>query len=233
MLKISKNFRNGEYALALKETFEAIDRNLTNAETIKELDGLKEEKKKGEISQAGCTANVNLVVDGKEIYCANAGDSRSILYSNDRERVEGVKVHPLSYDHKPTDQVEMERITKAGGYVSADARVNGSLNLSRAIGDLEHKSYDDSSKKAEEMMITCIPDVTHTKANEISKNLILVMGCDGIWECLGNQTIGEYYFNEIKIKKQTPLEAIEKFLDLILAVDTSCRSNSSICIDLA
>ena len=40
----------------------------------------------------------------------------------------------MSFDHKPTDQIELDRITKAGGSVGADSRVNGGLNLSRAIG---------------------------------------------------------------------------------------------------
>ena len=44
----------------------------------------------------------------------------------------------LSKDHKPDLEIEKDRISKAGGYVS-DGRVNDNLNLSRAIGDLEYK----------------------------------------------------------------------------------------------
>lgn len=40
----------------------------------------------------------------------------------------------MSVDHKPTDLPELERIKRAGGQVGVDARVNGGLNLSRAIG---------------------------------------------------------------------------------------------------
>ncbi|MGA1781634.1 MAG: PP2C family serine/threonine-protein phosphatase, partial [Planctomycetota bacterium] len=39
---------------------------------------------------------------------------------------------------QPTDPPELARIVAAGGFV-ADGRVNGSLNLSRALGDAEHK----------------------------------------------------------------------------------------------
>ena len=40
----------------------------------------------------------------------------------------------MSEDHKPTDEAELARIQRAGGHVGADGRVNGGLNLSRAIG---------------------------------------------------------------------------------------------------
>ena len=49
---------------------------------------------------------------------------------------------PMSVDHKPDDDLEKKRITQAGGFVT-DGRVNGNLNLSRALGDLEYKSQKD------------------------------------------------------------------------------------------
>ncbi len=44
---------------------------------------------------AGCTANVCLITD-KEIYVANAGDSRAVACCKG-------SVVPLSFDHKPED----------------------------------------------------------------------------------------------------------------------------------
>ena len=44
----------------------------------------------------------------------------------------------MSKDHKPDDKIELDRIRRAGGEVSF-GRVNGNLNLSRALGDLEYK----------------------------------------------------------------------------------------------
>ena len=83
-----------------------------------------------EESHAGCTANVILMTPEK-VYCANAGDSRAVA------AVSG-KASPLSFDHKPEDKNELARITNAGGTVNM-GRVDGGLNLSRAIGDLEYK----------------------------------------------------------------------------------------------
>lgn len=78
-------------------------------------------------SDSGCTAVVALLV-GSQLYVANAGDSRCVL-CRDGQAVE------LSFDHKPEDEPERERIQNAGGRVTCDGRVNGGLNLSRAIGE--------------------------------------------------------------------------------------------------
>ena len=48
---------------------------------------------------------------------------------------------PLSDDHKPDNAEEKARIEAAGGFVEEN-RVNGSLNLSRSLGDFEYKSTD-------------------------------------------------------------------------------------------
>lgn len=101
------------------------------------------------ISNAGCTANVLLIV-GNEYYVANAGDARCILYRKNKEIV------PLSEDHKPEGEIEYRRITKAGGYV-LDGRVCENLNLTRALGDLEYKKNPELP--AEEQIITSNPDI--------------------------------------------------------------------------
>ena len=44
----------------------------------------------------------------------------------------------MSIDHKPDLENERLRVTKAGGFIS-EGRINGNLNLSRALGDLEYK----------------------------------------------------------------------------------------------
>ena len=52
----------------------------------------------------------------------------------------------MSFDHKPEDEPEMKRIKNAGGKVTPDGRVNGGLNLSRAIGmDYGHKNMKNRS----------------------------------------------------------------------------------------
>lgn len=83
-------------------------------------------------SSSGCTAVVALLA-GNELYVANAGDSRCVVCRNG-------SAMDMSLDHKPEDTEELERIEKAGGRVTMDGRVNGGLNLSRAIGDHAYKT---------------------------------------------------------------------------------------------
>lgn len=83
-------------------------------------------------SSSGCTAVVALL-RGYELFVANAGDSRCVV-CRDGQAID------MSIDHKPEDALELERIRKAGGKVTMDGRVNGGLNLSRAIGDHAYKT---------------------------------------------------------------------------------------------
>ena len=60
-------------------------------------------------TDSGCTANVVLISENL-FACANIGDSRSVLSRS------GLALE-MSRDHKPTDEVETDRIKKAGGSV--------------------------------------------------------------------------------------------------------------------
>lgn len=70
----------------------------------------------------------------------------------------------MSIDHKPDDKIELDRIRAAGGYVS-EGRVNGNLNLSRAMGDFEYKGLTENGdekaycKEPEKAMISVVPDI--------------------------------------------------------------------------
>eukprot|EP00217_Crustomastix_stigmatica_P015072 CAMPEP_0183789244 /NCGR_PEP_ID=MMETSP0803_2-20130417/306_1 /TAXON_ID=195967 /ORGANISM="Crustomastix stigmata, Strain CCMP3273" /LENGTH=276 /DNA_ID=CAMNT_0026033411 /DNA_START=138 /DNA_END=965 /DNA_ORIENTATION=- len=120
------------------------------------------------LPQAGTTAVV-AVTHGNLLTVANAGDSRAVLSRK------GVHVD-LSLDHKPTLESERSRILAAGGFV-AEGRVNGSLALSRAIGDMEFKQSTDLP--ADKQIITAYPDINTVQLREGDEFLILA--CDGIW----------------------------------------------------
>lgn len=68
----------------------------------------------------------------------------------------------------------------------SEGRVNGSLNLSRALGDMDFKQSKELP--AAEQMITAMPDVRTLQLHPGDEFLILA--CDGIWEMLTNQEVG-------------------------------------------
>ena len=204
----NESFKKQDYENALKSTFLRMDELLATPAGVKEINQIRADDGKSDYmeSQAGCTANVVLIV-GKTLYCANAGDSRCVL-SSKGQAVE------MSYDHKPENELERTRIEKAGGYVS-DGRVCGNLNLSRALGDLEYKKT--SELGVGEQLIIAVPDVK--KRELTSDDEFIVLGCDGIWEVKPNQAIVDFVSE--RIKKGTGLAKIaEELLDTLLAPDT-------------
>jgi len=97
----------------------------------------------------------------------------------------GVAVE-LSRDHKPEDVEEKARIEAAGGSVGEDGRIEGNLNLSRAIGDLAYKHKEGLS--AERQMISAYPDV-RVEGLRAGEDEFLVVACDGIWNVLSSQEV--------------------------------------------
>ena len=100
----------------------------------------------------GCTATTAIITKD-EIYCANAGDSRTVLSVNG-------KAENLSDDHKPDNLEEKKRIQNAGCYVEG-GRVNSTLAVSRALGDFDYKRHPSFNAKFQ--AVTAFPDVTVIK----------------------------------------------------------------------
>lgn len=147
------------------------------------------------LESIGCTANVILAdYEKKKLFVANAGDSRCVMGH-------GNKCTPLSFDHKPESQTEIDRIYKAGSTIS-EGRVDGNLNLTRALGDLKYKQKTDL--KPEEHPITANPDVFEY---EMPSDLdFIFMGCDGVWERKSNDEMVEWIY--MKLKQTSDLKQI-------------------------
>lgn len=164
-------------------------------------------------SDSGTTAVVALI-RGKQLIVANAGDSRCVV----SERGKAVD---MSYDHKPEDEVELARIKNAGGKVTMDGRVNGGLNLSRAIGDHFYKR--NKVLPPEEQMISAMPDVKVLTLHE--DHDFMVIACDGIWNVLSSQEVVDFISERIKPDQSGKVRAlstiVEELLDHCLAPDTS------------
>lgn len=152
----------------------------------KAVEGGDQSQEALQLDSIGCTANVILFDNMKKLYIANAGDSRSVL-------ARGGKALALSIDHKPDNDEELRRIEKAGSVVT-DGRVDGNLNLSRALGDLRYKV--NKELKPEEWPVTAEPEVKIVDLE--AEDDFIIMGCDGIWETKTNEEMVEYIYDRLK-----------------------------------
>uniref|UniRef100_A0A2M4BED1 protein-serine/threonine phosphatase n=1 Tax=Anopheles marajoara TaxID=58244 RepID=A0A2M4BED1_9DIPT len=157
---------------------------------------------------SGCTAVVALL-HGKDLYVANAGDSRCVVCRKG-EALE------MSFDHKPEDTIEFERIEKAGGRVTLDGRVNGGLNLSRAIGDHGYKM--NKSLPPEEQMISALPDIQ--KITIGPEDEFMVLACDGIWNFMTSEEVVQFVKERIKKPNVVLSQICEELFDNCLAPHT-------------
>ncbi|KAM4770686.1 protein phosphatase 1G isoform 2-T2 [Rhinophrynus dorsalis] len=176
------------------------------------LPGMEGKEEPG--SDSGTTAVVALI-RGKQLVVANAGDSRCVVS-------EGGKAVDMSYDHKPEDELELARIKNAGGKVTMDGRVNGGLNLSRAIGDHFYKR--NKNLPPEEQMISALPDIKVLTLNE--EHDFMVIACDGIWNVMSSQEVVDFIQDKLNAQIQSgdPVSLssiVEELLDQCLAPDTS------------
>ena len=125
-------------------------------------------------TMAGTTAVV-AVISGDKLICANAGDSRCVLGRS------GTAVD-MSIDHKPDMEEERNRIYGAGAVI-VEGRVNGNINLSRSIGDLEYK--ENPNLPPEQQAVTAFPEI---KEQTLGPNDdFIIIACDGIWDVLTSQ----------------------------------------------
>lgn len=176
----------GNPEAALAGAFRRIDEQLREPSVAAELRELTLPGNEPRDSAEHCgTTAVCCLVRGSELVVANAGDSRAVLCRRG-------KAVALTEDHKPELPKEEARIEAAGGFVQEEAlsggrgigyRVNGDLNLSRALGDLKYK---DPSKPAHEHMVSGVPD-TQTLSWTAGDDDFVLLACDGVWECMDSQ----------------------------------------------
>lgn len=77
----------------------------------------------------GTTANI-LFIKNNQFFLANVGDSMAVLFKNG-------KAIRLNEEHKVTLQSELSRINKSRSRI-INNRIEGRLNLTRAIGKIKH-----------------------------------------------------------------------------------------------
>jgi serine/threonine protein phosphatase PrpC len=155
---------------AIKTAFFQLDANVLEQGPVRNEDG----------TTPGTTAIVAIVTptDGT-IVCANVGDSRSCILTQDG------RVVPLSIDHKPNLDAERKRIEAAGGVVLKN-RVDGNLALSRALGDYEYKT--NAALSVTQQKVTAEADIiTVRRDDDDDAAAFLLLASDGLWDVMTNE----------------------------------------------
>ena len=138
--------------------------------------------------KSGTTAVGALITD-KYLIIVNCGDSRAVACTNGKPVLATqVCVEVLDdddnqcdflQDHKPSNELERERIENAGGSVmniNGIQRVNGSLAVSRSLGDFGYKNVE--GKGPTEQLISPEPEF-YIKERQPDLDQFLVLACDG------------------------------------------------------
>eukprot|EP00252_Welwitschia_mirabilis_P012958 TRINITY_DN2861_c0_g1_i1.p1 TRINITY_DN2861_c0_g1~~TRINITY_DN2861_c0_g1_i1.p1 ORF type:complete len:485 (+),score=117.17 TRINITY_DN2861_c0_g1_i1:163-1617(+) len=118
---------------------------------------------------SGTCAVTALIKDGS-LAVANVGDCRAVLSRNGN-------ADAVTSDHKAGGEAERNRIEKLGGFVDFHGgawRVQGTLAVSRSIGDSHLKEWVSAEPDIKELQIQ--PDCE-----------FLILASDGLWEKVSNQ----------------------------------------------
>ncbi|CAD8088692.1 unnamed protein product [Paramecium primaurelia] len=164
---------------------------------------------------SGTTATVILLKENI-IQCGWVGDSRAILVRKNQD----LSVIELSTDHKPHLEGERQRIEQCGGVVDTYHLPSGApigpsrvwakgaqfpgLAMSRSLGDVVAASIG----------VSQIPELK--LVDMVNKeDIYIVLGSDGIWEFLDNQTIADMVYPFYT--KKDPQGACQKIIQEAVA----------------
>lgn len=240
-LKDLDSFKESKYLEALTEVYHIMDNDMLTDTGKIELDTFKDNTENAHHkmleqqlgiklnmsdNDAGCTAVSVLIKDG-HYHVANAGDSRIVL-------CRGGTTIEMSQDHGPDLQSEIDRIHAAGGEIE-NGRVNGNLNLTRAIGDFCYKKNSDIPAK--DQIICAEPDVESFPIH--ADDEFLVLACDGIWESKSSREVVEFVKERLD-KGMSPVSSVvEELLDELVSPNVAetegigCDNMTCIVVDLA
>lgn len=137
--------------------------------------------------KSGSTA-VCALISPRQVFFANCGDSRAAFSRCGR-------VALSTRDHKPGNPVEKKRIQDAGGSVMIQ-RVNGSLAVSRALGDFEYKNVP--GRGPCEQLVSPEPEV-YAEERDIETDEFLVLACDGIWDVMTNEELCDFVRDRMRL----------------------------------
>ncbi|KAI8123228.1 hypothetical protein FF38_11666 [Lucilia cuprina] len=172
----TQEFQDGEHEKGIRTGFLRIDEEMRKLPELHINAG-----------KCGGTTAVCAFVSPTQMYIANCGDSRAVLCR------QGSPVF-ATQDHKPILPVEKERICNAGGSVMIK-RVNGTLAVSRALGDYDFKNVKEKGQC--EQLVSPEPEIFCQSCEDTDE--FLVLACDGIWDVMTNEDVCSFIHSRLKI----------------------------------
>lgn len=157
----------------------------------------RQQSLKGEVDKSGSCAIIALIIEDI-LFIANTGDSRAVMSANG-----GKQVIKLSNDHKPTDEIEVERILRNNGRIYQNTTIvtqpkgnqqvvcgphrvfPGRLSVCRTFGDIEAKL---PRLCGNPKVVIVDPDISYFKI-EKDKHDFVALGCDGIFDKLEDKDL--------------------------------------------
>jgi len=97
-----------------------------------------------------------------------------------------LKAIVLTREHKAIFPQERSRIQKAGGSIGSNGRLQGRIEVSRALGDRQFKKVG----------LIATPDVHSFELTK--KDHFIILGCDGLWGVFGPSDAVEFVQNQLK-----------------------------------
>lgn len=151
---------------------------------------------------SGTTA-ITVLVLGREIFVANAGDCRAVLCRKG-------KAIEMSRDHKPN--VEKSRIEALGGFIY-DGYLNGQLSVARAIGNWHIEGL-----KGVNCPLSAEPEVKRALLTEDDE--FMIIGCDGFWDVFTNENAVAFARRKLQ-QHNDPVQCSHELVDEALQRNTS------------
>lgn len=137
------------------------------------------------------------------VLLANIGDSRGLVLRRGPDELFATR------DQKPDQPWEKRRIRAAGGFVlPADppqpARLDGSLAMSRAFGDMRFKAEKGRAPHAQKVIAT--PEVYELTAEPGD---MVVLACDGVFDVLQSEEVAALAVRAIDLQEGDSSDAVD------------------------
>jgi serine/threonine protein phosphatase PrpC len=118
------------------------------------------------------------------LYIANVGDSRAIVWTEDKLIIE-------TQDHKP--EHEVERITASGGFTD-NGLVGGVLGVSRSFGDFrENLKLLNRRYMGVRAPVSPEPDVYRVDLRSHPGKVRMVLASDGLWDVMDTIDVIQFF----------------------------------------